>query len=192
MFKLFSNKFFLIFLAVINFVVGGYSIQYYSYQLVEINPLLWVFVADCIVYALLFSFCCVLLALKRSNSLLFLISIVGNIKYGLWTLFVLFLGGTFFSYWYVILGHLLLMAEVIILFRKEIFKVKHFLIALTWFLVNDVFDYVFLLHPYIGKADFFWVALFSFIASIVLCFLLSGIFSKGTTKEKSLKKSWKY
>jgi uncharacterized membrane protein YpjA len=175
--KLFKDKRFLIILALVNFAAGFYSISYYLPQLSQTNPWFWLFVPDCPVYALLFGLNILLLVLEKPSELLSFVSIIGNLKYGLWTIFVFFLSGTMGLYWLFILSHALLIIETIVLAGLFSFKVKHVLVALVWFALNDYFDYVLGLHPFVQGDLVIQAGLFAIISSLLLPFIVSILFS---------------
>ena len=172
-----SKKWFLVLLALINFAAGIYSISYYLPQLSVTNPLLWIFVIDCPFYAILFGVVVLLLAAGIRSGLLGLVSIVGSIKYGLWTIFVFLLLPNPLTYSMFLLSHALLIIETIVLWKVFSFKVKHFLVALLWFLANDYLDYALGLHPWFEEQYFVLVACFAIASSIMLTFLVSVLFS---------------
>jgi uncharacterized membrane protein YpjA len=177
MIKLFENKKFLFLLFLINIFAGLYSIQFYLSQLKTTNPLLWLFVIDCPLYSIIFGIVLLLKIKDKSIPLLTFISISGNIKYSLWTLFVLLMISGLLDYYVLTIGHILLFIETIVLYRKEVFKLKHYLFVLIWFLLNDFFDYVLGIHPFfIGNFEI--VAIFAIISSFLVTFFVSLIFSK--------------
>jgi uncharacterized membrane protein YpjA len=126
------------------------------------------------------------------------ISLVGSVKYGLWTIFVLGISNTASLYPLVILAHVLLLVETIVLFRVFSFKVKHVLLALVWFVVNDYLDYTIGLHPYVPDGFLSQAGTFAIICSLILPFVLSIIFStrnethqqRGLEIKKEKKKRW--
>lgn len=172
------NKYFLLLIALINVIAGLYSISYYLYQIENINPLLWIFVIDCPFYSILFGINLYLISKNKQKPLLGLISIVGNIKFGLWTIMALALPGLLTSYPLFILGHALLIVEVILLYKLFTFKIKHVLLVLGWFILNDILDYFAHLHPYFEKQFFNEIMIFSFLSSVVLVIFVSILFSK--------------
>ena len=178
MFKIFENKKFLILLALINFIAGFYSITYYFWQLEKTSPLFWIFIIDCPLYAILFGINLVLVAKNKPSPIIGLASIVGNLKYGLWTLTALILPGIILSFPTLFLGHVLLIIEIIVLYKVFSFKIKHFIIVLVWFFFNDVLDYFVGIHPYFEPQLFNELMWFSFLSTLVLSFLIATFFSK--------------
>ena len=172
------NKKFLLIIALINFVAGLYSISYYLYQIENINPLFWIFVIDCPLYSILFGINLYLISKNKQKPMLGFVSIVGNIKFGLWTIVALMLPGLIFSYPLFVLSHVLLIVEVILFYKLFSFKIKHLIVVLAWFLFNDFLDYFIEIHPYFEKQFFNEIMIFSFVSSIILVILVSIIFSK--------------
>ncbi|MEK6958574.1 MAG: DUF1405 domain-containing protein [archaeon] len=166
-------------LALVNFAAGIYSLSYYFDPLVLASPLLWIFIADCPLYAILFGINLLLVAKGKSNPFLGMVSMAGNIKYSLWTIFILFLYPNPLSYWMFFLSHLLLAAEVIVLFRKYAFLPCHAFFAIGWFVINDLFDYyLFFTHPYFNPSFFAQVAFFSLFCSFLVPLIVLKLFSR--------------
>ena len=140
--------------------------------------MLWIFVIDCPLYSILFGVNLYLIVKKKPNNLLGFVSVVGNIKYGLWTIVALLLPRLFFIYPLFIVSHLLLMIEVILLYKLFSFKLKHFIVVLAWFLLNDFLDYFVGIHPHFEKQFFNEMMFFSFVSTFILIFLISIFFSK--------------
>jgi|GEM_PF-4615524 len=178
-----NNILFLIVL--INFFAGIYSLQYYATNLASSHPIFWVVVADCPIFSGFFGLCLILLILGKLNPYFALLSIVGNIKYGFWSIFILTLQGLVGVYPLFIVSHLLLIIETLIFFRMFSFRLKHVLFVLGWFLFSDFMDYYFLLHPPFDVSFFFPVALFSIISTFVIVLLVSVFFSKNESSSFS-------
>lgn len=176
--RFFSLKNFLLLLILINFFAGIYSLQYYATNLASSSPIFWVVVADCPIFAGFFGLCILLLLLGKLNPYFALLSIVGNIKYGFWSIFILTLQNLVGVYPLFIVSHLLLIIETIIFFKIFSFRLKHVLVVLGWFLFSDFMDYYFLLHPPFDVSYFLPVSLFSIFSTIVIVLLVSVFFSK--------------
>jgi uncharacterized membrane protein YpjA len=141
-------------------------VLYYGEQLLSTNPLLWLFVPDCPLYALLFA----LAFLARGNprprivervtgrsldvSFVWFLGFLGAMKYGFWTVFVLsaysgfyFTPASGFMYSVLFVAHLFLLFETILLVGRIRVR-KWFLPAgIVWFLANDLSDYLLGTHP---------------------------------------------
>lgn len=172
------NKKFLLVLALINLFAGFYSIQYYFWQLEKTTPLLWIFIIDCPLYSILFGINIYLISKNKKYPLFGLVSIIGSLKYGLWTIFALLLPGLIFFSLLLLVGHLLLIVETILLYKLYTFKIKHIIPVLGWFLFNDFLDYFAMTHPYFEKQFFNEIMLFSFAITLILALLVPLIFSK--------------
>jgi len=177
LFGLFRNKLFLVLLLIINFFAGIYSISYYLPQLGQSQWFFWLFIIDCPLYAILFGINIFLLLMDKPSEALSFISIVGNFKYGLWTIFVLTVSGLAGVQWLFVLSHILLVIETIVLAGLFAFKVKHVLLALLWFSINDFIDYFFGMHPFVLGGFLFYSMSFALASTIILPFLLSILFS---------------
>lgn len=177
MLKLFENKKFLFILALINFIAGIYALQYYFLQLQNTNPLLWIFVVDCPLYAFLFGIILILKIKKIEKPWLVFIVLVGVVKYALWTLFVLWQGNFLAIYYTFTWSHILMVVETLVFFRVYAFKIRHVLLAIVWFIVCDFFDYVIGTHPFF-EGNFENVMIFAILSTIFLPILLSLIYSR--------------
>ena len=141
MFRFIHNKFFLFVLGLVNILAGFYSFSFYSAQLSSSPVWLWVFIADCPLSAILFGLMLILISFGIKIRWLCFLSLIANVKFSLWTIFVLFLSGNIFSLWWVALVHLILLFEVIVFFGLFDFRVKDVLLALIVFSIGD-FDSV--------------------------------------------------
>jgi len=171
-----QNKKFLMLLMLINFIAGIYSISYYLWKLEETNPLLWIFVIDCPLYAIVFGVLILTKIKEKNYPLLGAISIFGSIKFSLWTLFVVFLTTNPLLYLHLIVGHILLISEIIIFYKQFILKLKYLLLVVAWFLLNDVIDYFFGTHPFFYPQYFSTILIFSFSLTIIIPFFVYFVF----------------
>ena len=184
MINIFENKVFLYLLALINLVAGIYSLSFYSAQLSVSNPLIWVFIADCPLAAILFALNIFLIARGIKLPWLCFLSIMANVKFGVWTIFVLIESNAVFSLWWIAVAHVLLLIETVVLLGLFKFRVKHVLFALVLFSIGDYFDYVLGTHPIIDKSVFVIAGLFAIFSTIVFSFTLPLIFSSSQREEK--------
>lgn len=177
--ELFENKKFLVILIIVNILAAIFTIRYYYLnQLLENHPLLWIFIADCPVFAFLFSFILYKKIKKQDCPLLTFITLAGVVKFSLWTFFVMFLTTNAFNYPEIILSHILFLLQIIIFYKTNLFKIKYILIGLIVFLISDFFDYVLLTHPPINLNYFNEIALFSIFLTFFSIFFVSIFFSK--------------
>jgi len=186
MVSLFENKFFLYFLALLNLVAGIYSLSFYSTQLSQSNPVLWIFIADCPLAAILFALNLFLIARGVKLPWLCFLSIMASVKFSIWTLFVLIQSNDLFSLWWIAVVHILLLFETIILIGVVDFRVKHVLLALVLFLIGDLFDYVLGTHPPLSSKVFVIAGLFAIFSTILFSFVLPIIFSPSHKQKKGV------
>lgn len=151
---------------------------YYLNQLLENNPLLWIFIADCPVFAFLFSYILYKKIKKQESPLITFITLVGIVKFSLWTFFVMFLTTNAFNYPEILLSHLFFLLQIIIFYKNSFFKIKHILLGLIIFLISDFFDYIFLTHPPINLNYFNEIAVFSIFLTFFSVFFVSIFISK--------------
>jgi uncharacterized membrane protein YpjA len=194
--KLEKNKFILL-LALINFIAGIYScVVYYGHQLLSSNPVFWIFIPDCPLYVFLFGIVLLWVYLGKTHftllrkinlfgiyifgkkgfpvSLLGLITIIGLLKYAMWTFFVLTATKLLFFDLLYPVAHFFMGVQAVVLIGFFVFERKDFVIALVWFLLNDFFDYFVLTHPVFPKIIFEQVMIFSIASTIffsVMCYL---------------------
>lgn len=177
MLKLFENKKFLLFLLLINLFVGVFSLNYYFAQFNNTNFLFWFFVADCPVYILLFVLIIFQKINEKEKDWFIFIVLIGLFKYGFWTLFILFQGNYLLSAYPITIAHILMIVQTIIFYKKFSFKVKHVILAIFWFLLNDFLDYVLLIHPYF-QGSFENVLVFALLSTIFTPIIISIFYSR--------------
>lgn len=161
------------------------GLWFYSGQLASSSPLFWLFIPDCPLYI----FLCILLLLgKIKSDFLCLIISANTLKYGLWTILVLFFYGTYYfsaadilMYSIFMLGHLGMAAEGFLLFPKKV-GTHALLFLLAWFLLNDFVDYALGAHPSIPLQHANTIALFTLALSFAIA-LLTPILSKATNSK---------
>ena len=137
------------------------------------NPLLWVFVPDCPLAALLFAAALLLLAFNKRSDTFFLLSFVSGIKYSVWTIF------TILFYWSFYVGpdnfieqlinigaHVLLFLEQFLLLGLVKVDLKKLSIVLGFLLANDLSDYLLGTHPLM--LDYAVTAMFRFTVMLTL------------------------
>lgn len=170
-----DRKGWLLFLLCVNLVGFLFGIYYYWNQLMRTSPLLWVFVIDCPLFVLLFAYICWQNMQEREVPDMFkFLTSVGLIKYGLWTVFVVwYFGSVFFSlsptlYSILFPLHIGMMAEGFVLLPRFKAEKRHALPVLIWFLLCDVLDYSIGTHPWVpsGKMDLLYGE--SVLSSIII------------------------
>lgn len=177
--RAFTNRQLIVALAIINFVGFLYGIYYYNYQLGITPVYLWIFTLDSPLPVLLFVFVAYFLyySKKMPQWLLFL-TIVGLVKYGLWTALVIILfRDYFFGFAPLIYAinlplHIGMVLEGAVLVTKLKPKIFDFAIVLTFFLINDIMDYFFGTLPTIPSAYNSYLLVESIAVTILLPILL--------------------
>ncbi len=187
--KIFSSNKVLIFLILANFFGALYGfIFYYGKQFLQTPFNLWLFVPDCPLFSLLMAFSFFLIIIKKEVSLLFFFSLVGSLKYGFWTVFILlfynnyyFTSETWFMYSVLLLAHIFLFFESFLLIKKIRFNFFYLVPVLIFFLANDFSDYFFGTHPVLPcySLNFmFYFTLLSSLVFVLLAFFLVEFFNK--------------
>lgn len=139
--------------AAVNLLGTVFGFYYYREQLLATSVELWVFVPDSPISTLLMASSLVLL-LRGKSSFLDGMAFIGNLKYGLWTVFILvFYSSTFLQinsiwmYLFLLFSHLLMALQAFLIL--ELSDLKYAGIAVGWFLVNDFVDYFLDTHTFI-------------------------------------------
>lgn len=157
------------FFVFVNFGAAFYGFFiYYGNQFLATSPLLWIFVGDCPLAALLFGMAfltrCGSLRLsflqpfsgarKYDLSWLWFLAFVMAMKYGFWTIFVLlaysgfyFTPGAYILYSILLGSHVFLLFETVLLTGKIKPKAWFLLPVLGYLLANDISDYLLGTHP---------------------------------------------
>ena len=151
-------------------------IIYYGPQMMRTNPLLWIFVPDCQLAALFFA-----LALLIRKDCLVSLGFAAAVKYGFWTLFVMFSFMNYYftpanalEYWIDIIAHIVLLLEAFILARA-LKTGKALIPAFTYLFLNDFSDYILGTHPPLPD---FAVPLMSVLTPLMTTCVLIIIFLK--------------
>ncbi|MFH1696968.1 MAG: DUF1405 domain-containing protein [Candidatus Diapherotrites archaeon] len=146
-------------------------IFYYGSTLASSNPLLWIFIADCPLAALLFAIAIFLIHRGARAEWFYFLAAATALKYGIWTIFVLSYFPEFYftpaaALIYVVLfaAHIGLIAEVSLLAGKLSIRPLLALPALAWLLLNDFLDYTLFIHPPIPQEEL----QFMFIATVAM------------------------
>ncbi len=137
----------------INLAGTAFGFYYYREQFAATAPHLWIFVADSPIATFLMAASLLLYLKDRRSGTLEALAAIANIKYGLWTVFILlFYFDTFFSsnplpmYLFLLFSHLLMFLQAFLVLDYTDFDLRHLAVAASWFLVNDLFDYLLDLH----------------------------------------------
>jgi uncharacterized membrane protein YpjA len=187
--------FWLIILANLGGAAFGFLV-YYGRQLSLTSPLLWIFVPDCPLYALLFAAAFLFRAEPRPAllrawlpglpdlSCLWFIIFAGALKYGFWTVFVLTAYSSFYftpqawlMYAMLYAAHLFLMFETALLAGRIRIRKSYLLVGLAWLLANDLSDYLLGTHPPLPEAA--TAFMFPATAAMSMAFTLLAYFVLG-------------
>jgi uncharacterized membrane protein YpjA len=191
--------FWFIILANLGGAAFGFLI-YYGKQLSSTSPLLWLFVVDCPLYALLFAVAFFFRAEPRpvllrawlgrvpDLSWLWFLVFVGALKYGFWTVFVLTAYPPYYftpeaGLLYAVLygAHLFLIFETVLLVGRIRVREAFLPLSLAWFLANDLSDYLLGTHPPLPESSLAFMFPATAIMTVVftlLAYLVLGRYSR--------------
>jgi len=188
--KIFSSKKLMYFLILANLIGALYGfIFYYGKQFFITLLELWLFVPDCPLFSLFFGLALLLILLKKENSFLFFFTLIGALKYGFWTVFVLLFFNEFYfipenslMYSVLLIAHLFLFFESFLLIKKIKFKLVYLIPALLFFVTNDLSDYFLGTHPSLPLHELNFMFYFTLISSFF--FVLIALFLVKLFQEK--------
>lgn len=170
--QLLMNRSFLWVLLWVNLLGTIYGYYWYKNQMQDTPPVLLPFVPDSPTSSLFFTVFVLLLLLGRSNPFIEMMALMTSFKYGVWCVVVLTMYGIGDGYIdpaniMLIFSHAGMAAEVLLYNFAYRFGAKHVWLGAAWLLVNDFFDYVFKVHPYLEDDRFLSeVAVFTISLSI--------------------------
>jgi len=178
--KIFGNRFFLLFLIFANLAGFFVGLHYYWEQLIESSPLLWIVIIDSPLSVLLFAVVCVLMYFgKEQPELLKFLACVYVIKYGLWTMLAISLyWGNYVGFEDQVTGvinfflHFGMVVEGAVLAPRISVTKYNTVIVLMLALANDFFDYFLGTVTRIPETYVNFLALESFVASVLIVFLI--------------------
>ncbi|RLG15859.1 MAG: hypothetical protein DRN71_00020 [Candidatus Nanohalarchaeota archaeon] len=139
----------------VNIVGTLFGFWYYKFQLASTPLVKLVFVPDCPIYTLLFACFLVLHFMGKKSAILATVTFIGLVKYGFWTVLVISLYCEYYAasdlFLYVVLFilHIGMIAQAYVIPQISGFSKDALMIALVWFLANDVMDYFFGTAPYL-------------------------------------------
>ncbi len=160
---------------VINLVGAVIGFFYYWDQLVTSSPLIWLFIPDCPFYVLLAAIVLAFyLTQKRRSDLVSVITAIGLLKYGTWTVLVVLGFNTFYFaidsalYGAIAIMHIGMALEFVLpLFLIQRMRLRFVAIALLWFFANDIADYYFAAHPPVPLNELTLIAPLTFVLTPV-------------------------
>ena len=188
--KILSSKKSLYFILLANLIGAVYGfVFYYGAKFSSIPLHLWLFLPDCPLFSLFFALAILLILIKKENSLFFFFTLIGSLKYGFWTVFVLLYFNSFyftpqnsFMYSVLLIAHIFLFFEAFLLIKKIKFKISYLIIPLLFFLANDFSDYFLNTHPPLPLSELnfmFYLTLFSSLFFTAIAFILVKKLNKG-------------
>jgi uncharacterized membrane protein YpjA len=127
-----------------NVIAAVFGFTYwYGPQLLQTSWQYWIFLASCPFFAVMFIICALMIWFEKKISILFYITAVGLIKYGIWTVvFWLMYTGQPISdlmlYW-LVGSHTIMIVEAFILFSRIEFK--PWFVVLGW-VIFGFYDYI--------------------------------------------------
>lgn len=185
--KLLQKKVFLS-LAAINVLGTLFGFYYYADQL-SANPVhLWPFIPDSPLATLFIALSFTLAAYKKESGLIDALAFIGNLKYGLWTVFTLlyyyeifYTGNPLPMYLFMLFSHVAMAVQAFLVLEYSEISLKQFTVGSSWFVLNDVLDYSLGIHTELyttqtGPAMV--VAVLLTLGSIYLLYRLQGSLSE--------------
>lgn len=149
-------------MAAINIAGTAFGFFFYYPQLGD-NPLyLWPFIPDSPLATVFAALTFMLIAHRKRNSIVESIAVIGNLKYGLWTVFVLiyyseifYSGNPLWMYLFLLFSHLAMAIQAVFVAEISEINIKAFLLASSWFILNDVIDYSLGIHTRLYTSEAF-------------------------------------
>jgi uncharacterized membrane protein YpjA len=154
----------------VNIAGTAFGFYYYMGQLAATPVPLWIFVPDSPVATLAAASAFYLYIREKQSSLVETFAFFGNLKYGIWTVFVLIYMHQGFTqmhptplYAFLLTSHALMVLQAYVVLDFSEISLKPLLAVLAWFLVNDLVDYTIGTHSALPEAVGFsspvgWVA----------------------------------
>lgn len=135
-------------LAAINIAGTAFGFFFYYPQLGD-NPIhLWPFIPDSPLATLFAALTFLLITHRKRESIIEALAVIGNLKYGLWTVFILiyyseifYAGNPLWMYLFLLVSHLGMALQAFFIAEISEIDLKAFLAASGWFVVNDIIDY---------------------------------------------------
>lgn len=143
----------------VNFAGTIYGYYWYKQQLMESPKWLLPFVPDSPTSSLFFTIVLLLWLFRKSSPVIEMMAVMTSFKYGVWAVVVLILYGVDDGYilpanYMLIFSHAGMAAEVLLYNFAYRFQWRHVWIGAVWLLLNDFFDYVFNVHPWLEDDRF--------------------------------------
>lgn len=143
-----SHKSFLWILLFINIFGTVYGYDWYMWQLVDTEPIFWLFVPDSPTASLFFALAIIGWLINRNFKLIEALALITLVKYGLWAVVMNLLtlietGSIDWVGWMLVGSHFAMAVQAVLYSKLYKFTGIHIAIAAIWTLHNDVIDYVF-------------------------------------------------
>lgn len=143
-------------IVLVNVLGAAFGFYYYTPQFGETVPLLWIFVADSPLATLSIALSLMLHLRGKPSGLIDAFAFISNLKYGLWTVFVLaFYFDSFWAinsapiYLFLFSSHLLMAIQSFLVLEYTDFSFEWLTVSAVWFLLNDSLDYFIDIHPWL-------------------------------------------
>ncbi|MFB6241800.1 MAG: DUF1405 domain-containing protein [Candidatus Nanosalina sp.] len=161
----------------INLAGTAFGFYYYAEQLASTSLLMWIFIPDSPLSTLAAAAAFFLYIRGKQNYLIETFAFFGNLKYGVWTVFVLlYMQSGFLQYQplplyiFLIASHALMVLQAFVILDLSEISWKPLAAVLTWFLVNDAVDYTLGTHSTLPHSVGFsspvaWVAVATTLAA---------------------------
>ncbi len=177
---------------IINLAGALVGFFYYWDQILTSNPSIWLFIPDCPFYVLLGAIVlAAYLIKKRRSDFVSLITAIGLLKYGTWTVLVVLGFSTFYFaidstlYGLIAIMHVGMALEfVLALLLIQRVRRGFVALALLWFFANDVADYYFAAHPPVPISELAFIAPFTF-ALTPLCTMVAFLGARYLSNSKT-------
>lgn len=149
-------------LAAVNIAGTAFGFFFYYPQLGD-NPIhLWLFIPDSPLATLFAALTFLLITHRKRKSIIEALAVIGNLKYGLWTVFVLiyyseifYAGNPLWMYLFLLVSHLGMALQAFFIAEISEIDIKAFLAASSWFIVNDIIDYSLGIHTRLYTSEVF-------------------------------------
>lgn len=167
----------------VNLAGTAFGFYYYGEQLAVTSLPMWIFVPDSPVATLAAASAFYLYIRGKQSSLVETFAFFGNLKYGIWTVFVLIYMYQGFSqihptplYAFLLVSHALMVLQAYVVLDFSEISWKPLLAVIGWFLVNDAVDYTLGTHSALPKAVGFsspvaWVAVGTTLLAALMVYL---------------------
>lgn len=145
-------------LILVNIAGTAFGFYYYRDLMLSNSVYLWPVIPDSPASTLFIALSFFLYLKNRGNKVIDALAFIGNVKYGLWTVFVLlymnqgFLEYTsILMYGFLLFSHLAMFFQAFLVLEYSEISMKEIIPVGLFFLVNDVIDYSLGVHAYLPE-----------------------------------------